>query len=69
MRLKPMHLRLLTRGAAGCRQELVYVPGRIVNRMTSALGEFKTDAKDARVIAEIARIQAGCGQCGPGTMS
>ena len=37
-------------------QSVVYVPGRVVNTMTGAFrGEGKTDAKDARVIAETAR--------------
>ncbi len=37
---------------------LVYVPGRVVNTMTSAFrGEGKTDAKDAKVIAETARLR------------
>ena len=38
--------------------EVVYVPGRMVNRMTGAYrGEGKTDAKDARVIADQARMR------------
>lgn len=42
--------------AAG--QRVVYVPGRTVNRMTGAFaGEGKTDAKDARVIADTARLR------------
>lgn len=42
--------------AAG--EAVVYVPGRVVNTMTSAFrGEGKTDAKDARVIAQTARIR------------
>lgn len=42
--------------AAG--QRVVYVPGRTVNRMAGAFrGEAKTDAKDARVIAETARMR------------
>jgi transposase len=42
--------------AAG--QRVVYVPGRVVNRMTGVFrGEAKTDAKDARVIAETARMR------------
>ncbi|MGW3993707.1 IS110 family transposase, partial [Amycolatopsis sp. NPDC004772] len=33
-------------------QQVVYVPGRVVNRMTGVFrGEAKSDAKDARVIA------------------
>ncbi|WP_138418732.1 IS110 family transposase [Sinomonas gamaensis] len=40
-------------------QTLVYIPGRVVNRMSAAFGgESKTDAKDARVIADIARLHA-----------
>jgi transposase len=39
-------------------QEVVYVPGRVVNRMTGVFrGETKSDAKDARVIAETARMR------------
>lgn len=39
-------------------QQAVYVPGRVVNRMTGAYrGEAKTDARDAYVIAETARIR------------
>ena len=38
--------------------EVLYVPGRMVNRMTGAYrGEGKTDAKDARVIADQARMR------------
>src|SRR5256885_14871290 len=34
-------------------QRVVYVPGTMVNRMSSAfVGEGKTDARDAKVIAE-----------------
>ena len=37
----------------------MYVPGRVVNRMTGAYrGEGKTDAKDARVIADQVRMRA-----------
>lgn len=40
-------------------QRVVYVPGRVVNRMTGVFrGEAKSDAKDARVIAETARMRA-----------
>lgn len=40
------------------RQQVVYVPGRVVNRMSGAFaGEGKTDAKDARIIAETARLR------------
>ncbi|MFD0140780.1 IS110 family transposase [Streptomyces sp. NPDC127159] len=39
-------------------QSVVYVPGRTVNRMTGAYkGEGKTEAKDARVIADQARMR------------
>ncbi|BBY59357.1 IS110 family RNA-guided transposase [Mycolicibacterium sarraceniae] len=39
-------------------ETVVYVPGRVVNTMTNAFrGEGKTDAKDARVIAQIARMR------------
>ena len=42
--------------AAG--QPVVYVPGRVVNRMAGAFaGEAKTDAKDAVVIAQTARMR------------
>ena len=39
-------------------QKVAYVPGRTVNRMAGAFrGEGKTDAKDARIIAETARMR------------
>ncbi|HEV7828660.1 MAG TPA: IS110 family transposase [Pseudonocardiaceae bacterium] len=39
-------------------QQVVYVPGRVVHRMTGAFGgEGKTDARDAKVIAETARMR------------
>ena len=39
--------------------QVVYVPGRVVNRMTGVFrGEAKSDAKDARVIAETARLRS-----------
>lgn len=56
----------MTSGAAGLLlalllgtgQPVVYVPGRLVNRMAGAFpGEAKTDAKDARTIAETARMR------------
>ena len=51
----PMALMLIT-VLLGAGQSLVYVPGRVVNTMTHAFrGEGKTDAKDARVIADTAR--------------
>lgn len=43
---------------AGTEQPVLYVPGRLVNRMAGAFaGEGKTDAKDARTIAETARMR------------
>lgn len=40
-------------------QRVVYIPGQVVNRMAGTFrGEAKTDAKDARVIAETARIRS-----------
>ncbi|WP_026338267.1 IS110 family transposase [Nocardiopsis sp. CNS-639] len=48
-------LLLAVLGAAG--QTVVYVPGRMVNTMTSTFGESKTDAKDALVIAQTARMR------------
>ena len=51
----PMALMLIT-VLLTAEQSVVYVPGRVVNTMTGAFrGEGKTDAKDARVIAETAR--------------
>lgn len=56
----------MTSGAAGLLltllvatgQPVVCVPGRLVNRMAGAFaGEGKTDAKDARTIAETARLR------------
>jgi transposase len=56
----------MTSGAAGLLmtllvatgQPVAYVPGRLVNRMAGAFaGEGKTDAKDARTIAETARLR------------
>lgn len=39
-------------------QQVVYVPGTMVNRMSAAFpGEGKTDARDAKVIAETARLR------------
>jgi transposase len=56
-------LALLAAGGA----EIVYVPGRMVNRMTGAYrGEGKTDAKDARVIADQARMRADLAPLAPG---
>lgn len=54
----PMALMLIT-VLLGAEQSVVYVPGRVVNTMTGAFrGEGKTDAKDARVIAETARMRS-----------
>jgi transposase len=40
-------------------QPMSYVPGRLVNRMSGAFaGEGKTDAKDAKTIAETARLRS-----------
>lgn len=40
-------------------QRVVYVPGRVVHRMTGVFrGETKSDAKDARVIAETVRMRS-----------
>jgi transposase len=53
----PMALMLVT-VLLDAEQTVVYVPGRVVNTMTRAFrGEGKTDAKDARVIAETARMR------------
>ena len=42
----------------GIGDKVVYVPGRLVNRMAGAFaGEAKTDAKDAKTIAETARLR------------
>jgi transposase len=49
---------LLTAVLVATGQQVVYVPGRVVNRMTGVFrGETKSDAKDARVIAETARMR------------
>lgn len=51
--------------AAGA--EIVYVPGRMVNRMSGAYrGEGKTDAKDARIIADQARMRTDLAPLVPG---
>src|SRR6266480_2998534 len=43
---------------AAADQPVVYVPGRVVNRMAGAFaGEAKTDATDALVIAQTARMR------------
>ncbi|MFE3543206.1 IS110 family transposase [Nocardia sp. NPDC059177] len=44
-------------------QTVTYVPGRVVNTMTHGFrGEAKTDAKDAKVIAETARMRRDLSQ-------
>lgn len=44
-------------------QTVTYVPGRVVNTMTHGFrGEAKTDAKDAKVIAETARLRRDLNQ-------
>lgn len=49
---------LLLELLAGTGQPMLYVPGRLVNRMAGAFaGEGKTDAKDAKTIAETARLR------------
>ena len=49
---------MLTTVLLAADEAVVYVPGRVVNTMTSAFrGEGKTDAKDARVIAQTARMR------------
>jgi transposase len=49
---------LLLAVLVAARQPVVYVPGRMVNRMSGAFpGEGKTDPKDAQVIAETARLR------------
>ncbi|MFI2478766.1 IS110 family transposase [Nocardia xishanensis] len=53
----PMALLLITVLLAS-GQEVNYVPGRVVNSMTHGFrGEGKTDSRDARVIAETARLR------------
>ncbi|ATY14020.1 IS110 family transposase [Amycolatopsis sp. AA4] len=53
----PMALLLIT-ALLAADQSVTYVPGRVVNTMTHGFrGEGKTDAKDARVIAETARLR------------
>lgn len=51
---------LLLAVLAAAGQQVGYVPGRMVNRMAGMFrGEGKTDAKDARLIAETARMCPG----------
>jgi transposase len=48
-------------------QELLYIPGRVVNRATDAYrGEGKTDARDALVIADQARMRRDLQPIRPG---
>jgi transposase len=47
-------------------QPVVYVPGQVVNRMAGAFaGEAKTDARDAVVIAQTARLRQDLGAARP----
>ena len=56
--MKRAALLLLLALLARTNQRVLYVPGRLVNRMAGAFaGEGKTDAKDARTIAETARLR------------
>ncbi|WP_157171103.1 IS110 family transposase, partial [Nocardia araoensis] len=58
----PMALLLITVLLAA-DQTVTYVPGRVVNSMTGSFrGEGKTDAKDARVIAQSARLREDLNQ-------
>lgn len=44
--------------------KVVYVPGRVVHGMAGVFrGEGKTDAKDARVIADTARMRGNWQNC------
>lgn len=53
----PMALMLIT-VLLTAEQTVTYVPGRVVNTMTGGFrGEGKTDSKDARIIAETARLR------------
>nr|AIU93843.1 hypothetical protein LRS1606.409 [Rhodococcus sp. NS1] len=55
--ISPMAL-LLISVLLAADQTVTYVPGRVVNTMTQGFrGEAKTDAKDAKVIAETARLR------------
>jgi transposase len=58
----PLALLLIT-ALLAADQTVTYVPGRVVNTMTHGFrGEAKTDAKDAKVIAETARMRRDLGQ-------
>jgi transposase len=61
---------LLLTMLAATGQPVAYVPGRTVNRMAGAFaGEAKTDAKDARTIAETARLRGDLNPViGPGAL-
>jgi len=54
----------LLRGVLAARdQQIQYVPGRVVHSMTGAFaGEGKTDARDAVVIAQTARLRGDLAQ-------
>lgn len=58
----PMALLLIT-ALLAADQAVTYVPGRVVNTMTHGFrGEGKTDARDAKVIAETARMRRDLSQ-------
>jgi hypothetical protein len=51
-------------------QRVLYIPGLSVNRASDAYrGESKTDARDARVIADQARMRADLGELEPDELS
>ncbi|ODU01355.1 MAG: IS110 family transposase [Pseudonocardia sp. SCN 72-86] len=57
---------LLIAVLARAEQRVVYVPGRVVHQMSGAFrGESKTDARDARVIAETARMRTDLSEVRP----
>src|SRR3712207_214383 len=48
-------------------QRVLYIPGLSVNRASDSYrGESKTDARDARVIADQARMRSDLGELDPG---
>lgn len=56
--LTPAAAALLLALLLATEQPVIYVPARVVNRMSDAFaGEGKTDAKDAHVIAQTARMR------------
>ncbi|WP_433678804.1 IS110 family transposase [Nocardia sp. CA-119907] len=56
--LTSAHATLLLAVLVAADQQVLFVPGTIVNRMSGAFaGEGKTDARDAQVIAETARLR------------